>query len=132
MAVSTDSGPTALCAQSMDLMATGSREDFERVFHPQAVNREAAVEPPATREPGPAGFFATAKWLRGAFSGLRFEIHEAAEQDDLVVLHVTMSGRHTGEMPATSLAPQPSTPPCRRPGRHSPSPRLTGSAPGTA
>ncbi len=97
MAVSTDSGPTALCAQSMDLMATGSREDFERVFHPQAVNREAAVEPPATREPGPAGFFATAQWLRGAFSGLRFEIHEAAEQDDLVVLHVTMSGRHTGD-----------------------------------
>jgi len=88
MAVSTDSGPTALCAQSMDLMATGSREDFERLFHPQAVNREAAV---------PAGFFATAQWLRGAFSGLRFEIHEAAEQDDLVVLHVTMSGRHTGD-----------------------------------
>jgi predicted ester cyclase len=96
MAVNTYSGPTALCAQSMDLMAEGSREDFERVFHPQAVNREAAVEPPTTREPGPAGFFATAEWLRSAFSGLRFEIHEAAEQDDLVVLHVTMSGRHTG------------------------------------
>jgi predicted ester cyclase len=94
---STYSGPTALCAHSMDLMAAGSREDFEHVFHPQAVNREAAVEPPAAREPGPAGFYATAQWLRNAFSGLHFEIHEAVEQDDLVVFHVTMSGRHTGD-----------------------------------
>ncbi len=73
MTASTYSGPAALCAHSMDLMATGSREDFERVFHPQAVNREAAVEPPAARQPGPAGFYATALWLRAAFSGLRFE-----------------------------------------------------------
>lgn len=94
---STYSGPTALCADSLRIMATGSREDFERLYHPQAVNREAAVEPPATRQSGPAGFYATAQWLRAAFSGLRFEVHEAVGQDDLVVLHVTMSGRHTGD-----------------------------------
>jgi predicted ester cyclase len=97
MTASTYSGPTALCAHSMDLMATGSREDFERVFHPQAVNREAATEPPTARQPGPAGFYATAQWLRAAFSGLRFEIHQAIEHDDLVAFHVTMSGRHTGD-----------------------------------
>lgn len=54
--------------------------------------RRAARYPPARQ----AGFWATAQWLRAAFSGLRFEIHEAVERDDLVVLHVTMSGRHTG------------------------------------
>jgi predicted ester cyclase len=81
----------------MDLMTEGSREDFERFCHPEAVNREAAVEPPAARQPGPAGFWATAQWLRAAFSGLHFEIHEAVERDDLVVVHVTMSGRHTGD-----------------------------------
>jgi len=97
MTTSTYSGPTGLCADNMRVMATGSREDFERAFHPQAVNREAAVQPPATRQPGPAGFYATAQWLRTAFSDLRFEIHEAVRQDDLVVLHVTMSGRHTGD-----------------------------------
>ena len=97
MTTSTYSGSTALCAHSMDVMATGSREDFERAFHPEAVNREAGGEPPLTRQPGPAGFYATAQWLRAAFSGLRFEIHETAAQDDLVVLHVTMSGRHTGD-----------------------------------
>ena len=97
MATITYRGMTALCVRGMHLMSEGSREDLERVVHPEAVNREAAVEPPAARQPGPAGFWATAQWLRAAFSGLRFEVHEAAEQDDLVVLHVTMSGRHTGD-----------------------------------
>ena len=97
MVTSTYRETTALCVRSMHLMTEGSREDFDRVLHPEAVNREAAVEPPATRETGPAGFWATAQWLRAAFSGLRFEIHEAAVQEDLVVLHVTMSGRHTGD-----------------------------------
>jgi predicted ester cyclase len=97
MTTSTGSATMALCAHSMDLMATGSREDFEEVYHPRAVNREAAVEPPAARQPGPAGFYATALWLRAAFSGLHFEIREAVEHDNLVVFHVTMSGRHTGD-----------------------------------
>jgi predicted ester cyclase len=103
----TDTQAAALCARTLDVMATGSREDFERVFHPEATNREAATEPPASRQPGPAGAYATALWLRAAFSGLRFEIHEAVEHDDLAVLHVTISGRHTGELikyqPGTSV-----------------------------
>jgi len=96
MATSTYNETTAVCVRHLHLMAEGSREDFERVLHPAAVNREAASEPPPARQPGPAGFWATAEWLRAAFSGLRFEVLETASQDDLVVLHVTMSGRHTG------------------------------------
>ena len=133
MASTTYSETTALCIRSMDLMTEGTREDFEPVYHPEGVNREAAVEPPATRQPGPAGFWATAQWLREAFSGLRFEIHEAVERDDLVVLHVTMSGRHTGdfvELPARHRRSWTAS--CRRPARRSPSPRPTGSALGTA
>jgi predicted ester cyclase len=105
MATSTYTGLTALCIRSVDLMATGSPEDFEQVIHPQAVNREAAAEPPAARQRGPAGFYATALWLRTAFAGLRWEVHQAVEHDDLVVLHVTMSGRHTGAF----VAYQPDT-----------------------
>jgi predicted ester cyclase len=97
MATSIFTGTTALCVRSIHLMAHGSRADFDRVYSPDAVNREAAVEPPATRQPGPAGFYATAEWLRAAFSGLRWAIHETAEQDDLVVVHATMSGRHAGD-----------------------------------
>jgi len=96
MATSTDNQTTAVCVRSLHLMAEGSREEFEQVLHPEAVNREAATEPPAARQGGPAGFWVTAQWLRAAFSGLRFEVHQTVTQDDLVVLHVTMSGRHTG------------------------------------
>ena len=123
---------TELCIRSVDLMATGSPEDFEQVCHPQAANREAAAEPPPARQPGPAGFYATAEWLRAAFSGLRWEVHETVERDDLVVLHVTTHGRHSGDFvhyqpgTATVDAAMPPT------GKPSPSPRPTGSAPGTA
>jgi predicted ester cyclase len=82
---------------SMLAMATGTLADLERVVHPDAVNREAGDEPPACATPGPAGFWATAQWLRTAFSDLTFEIHEVVEAGDLVVVHNTMSGRHTGD-----------------------------------
>lgn len=89
---------TALCIESMQMMVDGTLADFERIVHPRAVNREAVDEPPAARVPGPAGFHATALWLRAAFADLAFEIHEAIAQDDLVVVHNTMSGRHVGPM----------------------------------
>jgi predicted ester cyclase len=81
----------------MQAMATGTLADLERLIHAEAVNREAVDEPPAASTPGAAGFWATAEWLRTAFSGLAFEVHEVVEDGDLVVVHNTMSGRHTGD-----------------------------------
>jgi predicted ester cyclase len=81
---------------SMHAMAHGTFAELNRLTHPEAVNREAVDEPPAASEPGAAGFWATALWLREAFSDLAFEIHEVVEVGDLVVVHNTMSGRHTG------------------------------------
>ena len=87
-----------LCIESMQIMVTGTMADFERIVHPRAVNRESAAEPPATRVPGPAGFYATALWLRTAFADLAFEVHDAVADGDLVVVHNTMSGRQVGAM----------------------------------
>ena len=81
----------------MHAMATGTLADLERLIHPTAVNREAVDEPPAASVPGAAGFWATAQWLRTAFSDLAFEVHETVEDGDLVVVHNTMTGRHTGD-----------------------------------
>src|SRR3712207_9568984 len=85
-----------LCVRSIQIMADGTPEDFEAVVHPEARNREAVDEPPATRGRGPTAFYATALWLRDAYADLRWEIHDVVAEHDTVVLHATMSGRHTG------------------------------------
>jgi predicted ester cyclase len=85
-----------VAAHAVQAMENGELEDFRRLVHPAAVNREAANEPPAARTNGPEAFLASANWLRGAFSDLRFVTEEAAADGDLTVLRVTMSGRHTG------------------------------------
>ena len=63
---------------------------------PEAYNRESNDEPPATCGRGPEAFYATALWLRSAFDELAFEVHDVVAEGDLVVIHNTMSGRHTG------------------------------------
>jgi predicted ester cyclase len=85
-----------LCVRSMHIMADGTPEDFEAVFHSDARNREDVDEPPASRGRGPAAFYATALWLRGAYAELRWDVHDVVAEGDLVVVHATMSGRHTG------------------------------------
>jgi predicted ester cyclase len=81
--------------RSLDIMRDGSLADFEELVHPDAVNHEAKDEPPASRPPGPAAFYATARWLRAAFADLRWEVHAIVAEADLAVVHCTMSGRHT-------------------------------------
>jgi predicted ester cyclase len=85
-----------MCARSLRIMANGDLSDFEALIDPAATNREAANEPMAARGEGPAAFYATALWLRGAFSDMRWDVHETVADGDLVVIHSTMSGRHTG------------------------------------
>jgi hypothetical protein len=62
--------PKAICARSIHIMGNGDLGEFEAVIHAEAVNREAGHEPMAARGSGPAAFYATARWLRGAFSDL--------------------------------------------------------------
>ena len=90
----TDDKTTAI--RSIHLMATGDLADLETVYTADVVNREAKDEPPETRSGGPAAMYATALWLRGAFSELAWEVHDAVQDGDLVVVHTTMSGRQTG------------------------------------
>jgi predicted ester cyclase len=84
----------SIVIKSIQAMADGSAADFEKLIHPAAVNRENVVQPPSSRMPGPAGFYATALWLRGAFAELHYEIHHSVADGDLVAVNSTMSGRH--------------------------------------
>ncbi|TCO57390.1 ester cyclase [Actinocrispum wychmicini] len=86
----------ALAARALHLMGDGAFAEFTRVFHAKAVNHEAVAEPPASRERGPAGFYASALWLRDAFGGVHWKINNVLTDGHLVAVNATMSGRHTG------------------------------------
>lgn len=86
----------AVAVASLHAMGSGSFADFASLYNADAVNRESATEPPDTRGTGPAAMFATAQWLRTAFSDLTWQVHDIAHDHDLVVVHATMSGRQTG------------------------------------
>jgi len=85
-----------LAVEALHVMSTEDRARFTRLIHPEATNREAIDEPPSCRDVGPDAYLATARWLHAAFSDLRWEVHDAVEDRDLVVLHTTMMGRQTG------------------------------------
>ena len=80
----------------IEIMSEGSLADFKVVCHPDAINREARHEPPACRGRGPFAFYATALWLRQAFTDLRWDVHHVIAERDCVAVHCTMSGCHTG------------------------------------
>ena len=86
----------SLAVRSIEMMGAGTRAEFEAVVHPDAINREGKVEPPAARGTGPDAYYATALWLRTAYADLHHEIHDVAADGDLVAIHATMSGRHVG------------------------------------
>ena len=74
----------------------GTLAELSALTHADAVNRESAAEPPATRGRGPAAFHATGEWLREAFSDLVWTTEQNVAEGDLVVTFGTLSGRHTG------------------------------------
>lgn len=91
-----EDSPKATCVRLLHLMVDGRLSDFEEVIHPAGTNRESHNEPMAARGRGPAAFYAAALYLRTAFSDMRFDIHEVVADGDVVVIHNTLSGRHTG------------------------------------
>jgi len=125
VAETTDDAAVAIA--SIHAMGSGTLADFHALYTVDAVNREAQTEPPDTRGTGPAALYATARWLRTAFSELTWTVHDVAHDNDLVVVHATMSGRQTGRSSPTS--PTPRSLQCsRRAAGPSRSPKRTGSA----
>jgi len=91
-AVATD--PVSIVVRSIHAVASGDRDVFDRLYHPDAVDRENPVQPPSSRVRGADGFYSTALWLRAAFADLRYDIHHALTDGDLVAVNSTMNGRH--------------------------------------
>ncbi|KQP95970.1 MULTISPECIES: ester cyclase [unclassified Rathayibacter] len=92
----TSSGATTIALRGVAVMARGERDAFDDLYASAAVNHESGDEPPACRLPGPAGFYATALWLRSAYDEMDYRIHHTIESDGLVAVDCTMSGRQVG------------------------------------
>ena len=91
--------------QSFRLIENGDAQLAERIIAADFVNDEADDDPDDVerRLHGPAGFLATSRWLRDAFSDLRFELQETLAEGDTVMAAAVMTGRHTG--PFNGIAP---------------------------
>lgn len=85
-----------ICEQVFDAVAHGELSDFEALFDPDAVNREARTQAPENRSRGPKGFYATALWLRSCLADMRWDINDVVADGDLVAVHTTAHGRHVG------------------------------------
>lgn len=92
---------SSVAVRSILLMGRGDEQAFAEVIAPDAVNREAAVEPPDCRGSGPAAFAAAARWLRAAYGDLSWEVLGTAENAAvgdgvLVAVETLMRGTHAG------------------------------------
>jgi len=88
----------AIARASFRLIETGDPELAEQIIAPDFVNQEAEDDPENVerQQRGPAGFLATSRWLRDAFSNLRFELQETLAQGGTVMVAANMTGKHTG------------------------------------
>jgi steroid delta-isomerase-like uncharacterized protein len=87
-----------IARESFRLIETGDAELAEHIIAADFVNQEAEDDPEDVerQQHGPAGFLATSRWLRDAFSNLRFELQETVAEGDTVIAAATMTGQHTG------------------------------------
>ena len=78
--LTTSATTSELGRRSVMMMSAAPLREFREVYHRDAVNREAHAEPPQSRGTGPDAFYATARWLRAAFSDLSFTVEHVVHQ----------------------------------------------------
>jgi predicted ester cyclase len=88
----------AIALESFRLIETGDAELAQHIIAPDFINQEAEDDPEDVerQQHGPAGFLATSRWLRDAFSNLRFELQETLAEGGTVMAAAVMTGQHTG------------------------------------
>jgi predicted ester cyclase len=88
----------AIALKSFRLIETGDPELARQIIAPEFINEEAEDDPEDVerQQHGPEGFLATSRWLRDAFSNLRFELQETLAEGGTVMAAAVMTGKHTG------------------------------------
>lgn len=79
---------------NQEVFQEGRTELLDELVTDDFVNHAA----PPDAQHGRDALAGTVKWIRSAFSGAEYEIHQAIAEGDHVALHVTMRAQHTGEL----------------------------------
>ena len=90
----------------IELNKANARRSFEEIFPACDVEALAEIVAPdvvsrGRRPDEPTGFEGvkrTMLWLATVFSDQRWEVHEVLGDGDIVAVHLTHHGRHTGEL----------------------------------
>jgi steroid delta-isomerase-like uncharacterized protein len=77
-----------------EIIPSGDVTAVAEITHPDVVDHSARPGEPK----GVEGFQQTIRWLNRAFSDLRFDVHHVVGEGDTVVVHCTLTGRHTGDL----------------------------------
>ncbi len=93
-------------AEDLELIKARARRSWEEVFPACDVDGLAELVAPDViahgsrpgEPPGIEGIKRTMLWLAGVFSDQRWEIHHVIGEGDMVAVHCTHHGRHTGEL----------------------------------
>jgi len=77
-----------------EVFPDGDVAALREVLHADSVDHSARPDEPD----GIEGAVQTMRWLHSVFSDLEFDIHHVIGEGDLVAVHCTMTGRHTGDL----------------------------------
>jgi nogalonic acid methyl ester cyclase/aklanonic acid methyl ester cyclase len=83
--------------RSIEALNTGDVTNVSEFIHPNYFNHESQASPERAKLRGPEEFIDTVKKLRAAFSDLRYTEQESIASNDMVVLIMMVTGKHTGD-----------------------------------
>ena len=83
--------------RSIEALNTGDTSKVSEFIHPNYFNHESQASPERAKLRGPEEFIDTVKKLRTAFSDLHYTEQESIASNDMVVLIMMVTGKHTGD-----------------------------------
>jgi predicted ester cyclase len=83
--------------RSIEALNTGDTSKVSEFIHPNYFNHESQASPERAKLRGPDEFVDTVKKLRAAFSHLHYAEQESIASNDMVVLIMMVTGKHTGD-----------------------------------
>jgi steroid delta-isomerase-like uncharacterized protein len=83
--------------RSIEALNTGDVSSVSEFIHPNYFNHESQASPERAKLRGPEEFIDTVKKLRAAFDDLHYTEQESIASNDMVVLIMLVTGKHTGD-----------------------------------